>query len=126
MGLQPVETQAHRQLSQSRQVPHPCSGICRSQYSTQLPPPAMVPGEFTVSVRLSCIVGVPIVALVTERSVALLTILPPVEFPAAVVNLKTAFVLAPPPLSVTVCDREGDMVYTTPLRFELSVTSTVA
>jgi hypothetical protein len=63
---------------------------------------------------------------VTERSVALLTILPPFRFPLAVVNLKTTFVLVPPPLSVTVWDREGDTVYVTPLRFELSVTSTVA
>jgi len=58
--------------------------------------------------------------------VALLTIVPPFRFPAAVVNLKTTFVLVPPPLSTAVWDREGDTVYDTPLKFELSLTSTVA
>jgi hypothetical protein len=86
----------------------------------------MTPGGLTVSVRLSWTAGVPTVAFVALRSVALLTIFPPFGFPAAVVNLKTAFVLVPPPLSVTVWVREGDTVYDTPPRFPLSLTETVA
>jgi hypothetical protein len=57
--------------------------------------------------------------------VARLTIFPPFCFPDPV-NLKTTLVLTPPPVSATVWDREGDTLYETPPRFELSLTSTVA
>jgi hypothetical protein len=57
--------------------------------------------------------------------VALLTIVPPFCFPD-IVNLKTTLVLIPPPLSATVWDREGDTLYDTLAKFELSLTSTVA